>query len=75
MKIRKWKESKKKQPVYFRMIQEENSVRIILCDSSGNQIEQGRVLTISSNGIHLYNNINPDLGLPLDENGQFRILP
>jgi len=51
--------------------------RIILTvvDAKGKCMPRGRLLGLDSHGVHLYEHVNPDFGLALDERGRLKQHP
>ena len=54
--------------VYFRLfVHKPSSVTLEVVDRAGNRLEGGSILSISERGLHLYEYMDKEIGLPLDK--------
>lgn len=61
------------QVVLLKLAREGSTVNLVACDSTGKQITEGILLTITDTGHFIsQKNVNPALGLPLDGNGRVK---
>lgn len=68
-------DEKEKDKIDFSLQLKKEGDSILLCavDEYGDLIGAGRLLAIHADGtLHLGGNINPDLGLPLDDKGRIK---
>jgi len=75
MKLEIYNEKKNDKIVYLKLVKSSYSdgIDLIAVDNGGNELEEGNLLGISSNGMDLSPAINPKIGLPLDKNGKLII--
>ena len=52
----------------------EDEMEFAVVSKEGDLIPNGKLFKIGQKGLVIYGNINPDIGLPLDEKGNFRII-
>lgn len=74
-KIRVYQDDHNKYPDYFlRLIETEEGVKLIICNSTGQRVPAGSVLQINETGLTRYPHVNScaagALGLPLDAEGK-----
>lgn len=57
--------------VYFRLVEDfDGAITLAACDSTGNKISRGNILSIEKNGmVSLHSSINPKTGLALTADG------
>lgn len=56
-----------KDQVHFRLYEEQNSIVLCAVHEDGSDINNGSILSINSEGLHLFPNMNEYIGLPLSD--------
>lgn len=75
MKFKIYTENKavKEKEVYFKLVKDDETIDLTACDSFGQLLGCGYILSISINGLCLYENVDEEFGLPLDERGRIKV--
>ena len=69
MKLKIYNEKiKPEKTVNFTLDRRDNKILLVVVDEKG--YNNGNILCIDENGIHLYTYVSPETGLPLDDRGR-----
>jgi hypothetical protein len=77
MELKIFKETERTDRViYLKFFQEEGTdhIHVVACDKSGAAMDGGFLITLSPNGVHLENFVNPAFGFPLEGKKQIKIV-
>ena len=77
MKFKIYDEKEKQEEIiYFKLsttdIRGTEGITLVAVNEEGNVRHNGNILTVSSKGIYLYENIYKYIGLPLDKKGRLK---
>lgn len=59
--------------VYFRLIEEDDLIHLVACDRLGQRLAGGYILSISADGLCLYDSVDEEFGLSLNKHGQVKV--
>ena len=76
MKFKVFEENKevKEKEVYFRLIEDDGEIDLIVCNKDGLMLAAGYVLSISADGLFLYDNVTETIDLPCNERGRVKVI-
>lgn len=77
MKIEIYEEEPVEEKIRLKLQYCPGGIELCAVDSNGTRLSQGTLLVITKDEwkLLLAKDVNPDLGFPLDKNGQLQILP